>query len=318
VKLDPMQVFLAILRYVPAIMAVVVAVIFIFSFKVVVQTGELDRTNVEIAENMMASPITDDRAVFDPDKLNAMIVDANKLFYGSSYTNPDGTLKEPQPNIENESIARHCDIGYQAQITDLIDSTKTWTFGYAPYSGKNVQEPLQSTMSYDVALEVKSSQGGGYETVHPARLTLTVQRTWLTQITCAVEDAYEFKQNVTVNVPCLFQSTGINFAGPSTTSCLLDVEKPSAGAKHICLYMPTTQLQGTGKSIAECRYFPKDIELVPISKVTPAYSETKKLVAYPLKTVPDAAQAQAECDSLPGPDQASSNDDVKSVILCLK
>ncbi len=324
---DPLQLFMAILRYVPAIVVVVVAVAFVFSFKIVVVSDELERTNIQVAEALMASSeLTYDRAVFDKDKIDKMIRDANVKFYGEARINKDGNVEE-EPNIEDETIARHCRIAYRAEIEELKRENlkQPWkrTFGYAP-AAKDVPEPLEATASYDVALR-ESVQGA--ESTSPARLTVTVRDTWLSRLGCMIEEAYEFREPRTTAVPCLYESrTGATDASgvakPGKVQCLVEIRKSDANGKHICLHKPSYIYSGFNE-VAECRYFPKSINLVDSSWLYNKEGSTKKLTVYPLEeTLGQLTEKELreKCESLditykaiPLPEVK----DAKSVILCL-
>ncbi len=317
-KLDPLQIFLAILRYIPAIVAIVVAIVFIFSFKIVVITNEMERTNIEMAENFFSSKLAFDRAVFDPDQLDKLIQDANALFGRT----------DKNPNIENESIARHCSIAYYAEIEDLTDSSKKWEFGYAPAEGKDNEALLQSRSEYPTSLYIKSDKGRGYEDVHPARLTLTLRETWLSRIGCMVEEAHDFREIRTVQVPCIYEKlVEESIPGVGITlgkkACLLSVKRSAENGKHICLDKPGGTIRIFDTQQAECRYFPGEINLVDM---VDAYDKEKQktLTAYPLK---EEVQKDLNyndyrelCDQLNKKQKqaAGTGDVVKSVVLCLR
>lgn len=307
-KLDANWVFLAVLRYVPAIAVVVIALIFIFSFRIGLITNEMERTNIEIAENIFSSGLTYDRAVFDPEKLDTLISDARATL---------GTA-DKEPNIEPDNIARHCRIGYKAEIEDLKDGRK-WAFGYAPLDGKDAEEFMESRMTHDASIYVKGKDRG-YEDAHPARLTLTLRETWLSRIGCMVEEAYEFRETRAITVPCIFESKDVIDAGGIITTtgraqCLLEIKK--AGAKQICISKPDKSVLG-GRTPAECRYFPKDITIEDSFWVYEKGQENKILTVYPLSFVPPGLAETCEALERKDAQPAKEGENVVAVILCLK
>lgn len=306
-KLDPLQVFWALLRHVVVLLVIVAAIYFIFSFRIIILTNEIERTNVELAENLFSSPLTYDRAVFDADKIEEMISKANSDFH----TNDEA------PNIEPE--ARHCRLGYHAEIEDL-KTEQSWAFGYVPDEGKDLEERFMSRMAYAAAVVVKGRERG-YEDAHPARLTLTLRETWLSKIGCMVEEAYEFRETRTLEAPCIYEARGniIDIGSGATSStkfCVLEVGKAD-NAKHTCLRRPKTSIVGETEP-AECRYFWKDIDVTGISHAEEKSEFVKKkLSVYPLKDKP--TDAKETCKKLAKKDiePAKGNDKVEAVILCV-
>jgi hypothetical protein len=306
-KLDPNLVFLAILRYVPAIIIVVVAIVFIFSYRVVILTDTLERTNIETAENFFSSRLTYDRAVFDPAKLNTFITDANAKFQTSGNV----------PNIEPEDVARHCRIGYKVEIEDLVDNRK-WAFGYVPSAGKENELHLESMQVYSASILADPGKGQGYEDVHAAKMTITMRETYLTEIGCMIEEAYEFKEPRGINIPCIYSGyEGGTGDSSGTKICQLLIEKKD---NYIC--MGSGGLNHHFPEDGECRYFYK-----PIDAYSPQFSydysnNNKKLIAYPLDERLDNyfGYLQDKCKKLN--DIYKTNQPpvskVESVILCLQ
>lgn len=291
---DPLQIFMAIIRYVIAIGVVVIAVVFIFSFKVNVATDEMERTGIQLAENIMKyDNITSQRAVFDEQKLDDFILNANRVFYPPDGMK-NGDLAEKEPNIEP---VRQCSIAYKAEIEDLV-SKKKWGFGYT--SGpKDADEPDQSTGTYDVSVNA-----GGK--INPGRLTVIARRTWLSRIECLIEDAYEFKQNVSMQISCTYSQAG---------SCLLKIKKEGW---HICLANPPSLLGGETQ---ECRYFTKQqINIVETDWAYPK-KEQKILTAYPLEEDEGGigqSELQDVCKNLKDGTRKIATGEVKSVVLCIE
>ncbi|MBI4170130.1 MAG: hypothetical protein HY514_00405 [Candidatus Aenigmarchaeota archaeon] len=322
-KLDPNAVFLAILRYLPAIVTIVVAVVFIYSFRVVIITGEIERTNIETAENIFSSELTYDRAVFDAKEIENMIQKANTDFYGEAKIKQEG-LVEPEPNIEPEWIARHCRIAYRAEIEDLT-TKKKWAFGYVPdYS----EAYLESRLIYPSSILLQSEKGRGYEDVHAAQLTLTTRETWLSRIGCMIEEAYEFREPRITEVPCLYESrTGATDASgvarPGKALCLMEIRKSDANGKHVCIHKPSFIYSGFNE-VAECRYFPKNINLVDSSWFYDKDGSTKKLTVYPVEETVgqlNEKELREKCESLDIKYKATPPPEVKdvnSVILCIR
>jgi hypothetical protein len=304
-KFDPAQLFFAMLRFVPAMIAVVVAIYFIFSFRTVVITDELQRTNVEIAEAFMSSSrLTFDRAVFDPDQLELI----KALLAGQSQ--PEKKSYEP------EFIARHCSIAYRAEFEDLKNGNK-WSFGDVHDPVSDIGSTLESKMSYDVSIVVKSSKGSGFEDVHPARLTITTRKTLLSQVGCLAEEAFDFRENRSINVPCIFEiKRDVPPPEKQEKKCLLMIKKDG---NYLCLYRP--DIASSQPQLLECRYFPRDINIIGPASEYKMVSKIK-LNIYPVEDKLDPQMSQDEldgiCKSIKSGQMQIATKDINAVVMCIE
>ena len=216
-----------------------------------------------------------------------------------------------------ETYVRNCKYGYKMTIQDLTGDRK-WEAGFNAKTQISGISP--SVAEYHVSLLQKTSKdAGGYENSVPAKMTLVVQETWLTRLSCLAEKAAKTKAPADMQMPCVFEaSDNIVDAGgvaSSTSVCAFMLNKKSPSV--LCMYGPQTSILSGGMEEKECRYFTTPIDIKPPKNIYPKSGITeKRLKAYPLADLDerDCLQQKTSWESNP----KNTVGDVKSVLFCIE
>jgi len=102
-RLDISQVFFFFIRVIPVIVVIALVGYVFFSFKVEVHTQEMERLNIELAENILASDMVTIKSVFNTNKL-VETIQQEKIEKGKD----DKYLIQPKPRV--------CGYGYSVDI----------------------------------------------------------------------------------------------------------------------------------------------------------------------------------------------------------
>ncbi|HLD49082.1 MAG TPA: hypothetical protein VJB11_01860 [archaeon] len=152
----------AMIRIVIFLMMMVILFVTFYSTDVGVKTEDATtRANIEIADNLLKSRLTYDMAVFNEDELD---------------------------NAQEMPFS-FCGYAYMAVISDKKGNV--WNIGYKPQTG--IEATSEKKYPVSIGIINNNMPGEFYDTVKPAEMTLTVYETWLTKISCALENAYRTK-----------------------------------------------------------------------------------------------------------------------------
>ncbi|MBI5060837.1 MAG: hypothetical protein HZB67_00825 [Candidatus Aenigmarchaeota archaeon] len=203
-------------------------------------------------------------------------------------------------NYEGEELTKSkWEIGYKvidvpAGMSNDLEVIRYHTLG----------KPLTNT--YPILIAVQNSEGG-YD-YHIGQMTLDVYDTWLSQISCLVEDAWKMKQIRRMQIPCINM-----FPTRALTGCYIPLRK---SGNYLCifdknkvLYSPEPGASGDMTYDVECRYLPGITVETFDTRYAPGKSSYRELRAIPIK---EGSQPDCSGNNLP-----ADNENVGTVILCL-
>lgn len=266
-KPTPTDTLLYVVTIVFAAFIVIAFIILLFSIKPNIERHVLEKTALELADNIMGSKLTTAKAVFKKDELD--------------------NLKDI------ESIARICEFGYKIEVEDLETGSK-WTSGYEKRNVEALQDPI--TREFPVSI---ASDG-----IHQAILTIRMEDTFLTRMTCLAERAYLSKEEQKMVIKdSIGSQSGVGFK--ITYSRKPSLVRKKSDSMYVCL--PDSDNQVTD----DCRYFP-----YPVHKFNyKGKGENFILHAIPAK-YDVAMDATNLCDDIDTAIIAGKDDDVLEVVLC--
>jgi hypothetical protein len=248
-----MKAFWYIIRIFPVIALILLIIASLLVFSSSLQVKEMDRLNVELAENLFGSKLTESRTIFDSEMLDQYIEKNTEPFvryceYGYRVTIRDllfSKKAECADNFQCEELCIdmgvgqlsedtcRCVKGYCMWYTDDKWNTYVWEFGYGIGSYENIEgvgsyenvADIQVTDPSVKEYEVGIRYPDGH--VNPGLMTLTILDTWLTRITCAMENAYRYKEVQNVRIPCITEF--------GTTECYLPIRRNEINEQYVCI-----------------------------------------------------------------------------------
>lgn len=305
----------------PAIILIALIAYAFFSFKTEVKSDEMERLNIELAENIMTSDLVYDKSIFDPKKLHDLENKINNI--DNKYHNIEMPFRsckygyylkiesEELACIENENCENFCrdvcglnEIKYdenckcskgifgwkkffgdndcQCKKNDKWIENYEFEFGYVP--DKDIKK---NSRKYPVAIANINNERpeNYYESVYPAKMHLTIYDSWLSRISCAIERAYALNEVQEVNI----LGIGTNclpkyYSNYYSNFKCISIKKSDRfdNSNHICTYM-LKYIGGNVNEyeIIECRY-----SEIPVFLFFDAYdknSKYAKIIIYPIK-----------------------------------
>ena len=169
--IDPSDIFLAVVRIV-AITALMVVFFGMFtSFKVTVQTADVERTAFELGETFISGNLSVERGIIDETKLSGWVIELDDP------APPETTTRLLRSNPRPEPV-RHCLMGGRFVIRDE-EGTGVSAMGM-------LAAPVEADMR-TVAFPIWLAKGTA---LRPARLEVTTYFSPITRVLCAVETAW--------------------------------------------------------------------------------------------------------------------------------
>lgn len=311
-EINPLNIFMFILRMAPAIITIVIIGLFFLLLKVEIRTDDLERASVELTENIFVSELTSSKYVFDRQQLD----------------------KYDQSNIDRKTelpFLRACSFAYFIAVEDL-QSGKEWEFGHVPprdidirvseYVVKRQDEEKRPSYVINDASEREflasiqekdtSKPSNYYGSVKQAKVGVKIYDTWLVRSTCLVEKAFTLKEVQKMEIPCIVA----DYRGGNL--CGFSLQRHPDDSSLACSFQ--RELRGLN-SVGEpeerdCRYFPQEISFVPIDSVfqlVKAENFRISIVAYPIK---EGASVPSCVDAKNSNAIAKKQDNVQTVLLC--
>lgn len=317
--IEPLAMFMDIFRIAVAFGFIIFLIIIFFSFKVDVKGDTMKRFVVELSDSLASSPLTDQKSIFNPQKLTEV-------------ENMD--IKR---NIEPYS--RSCDYGYYAEIESLAGRTECsrnsdcsgfcgnvcgisgisfgitgncncnveilgdnfceckkpdrgwqdtykWDYGYKPSD-----HLATATSEFPIGINIQGS-------AVPASLRLTAYDTFLTRLSCITHKAYELKDTFWMK----FAASYVHF----TSSPVFERKN---NENHACIY----SLDARGDEITlDCRHMPGiPFEKFEILRGLPVGGEGT-ITAYPVTRVATCAEINSNPSLI-----ARESENVETVVLCM-
>jgi hypothetical protein len=310
-EINPLNIFMFLLRAAPAIVSIVIIVAFTTMLQAEIKTDDAERASLELSENLFASQLTAGKYVF-----------SERLLDENNQKDKDRKTELP--------FLRMCSYGYFIKIEDL-QSAKAWEFGYKrpptttidarPSAAVGVQRGSEGgyTIGGDiervffaaVAERDERLPGNYYGTARQARVEIKIYDTWLTRSTCLVEKAFELGERQEMAIPCIVADVR------GGEQCGFSLQRHHSDASLACSFQRSAETLTTSSRSEErdCRYLPQSVRFEPIDELfTERAGElAMKIVAYPIK----------EGANIPGCDEAKSgigtagkSDNVQTVLLC--
>ncbi len=255
------------------------------AFITIFRASELDyaaKAAREVGETLMVSGASDGRGVLVIEELNKY-------------------------KIGDEPFARHCSYGYKATIK-TTDGKQSWEFGMEPQPG--MDNALKATEKFPIGLKHAGSEYVEYT----GKMEITVHETLLTQLSCVMEMAYETGVRQTMRHTLTNQDA--HFAE------LSDVKSSMLTASSIYYDMrfalkngKLCAVDGKGEPISICRKINAPFGGFHVKykyDVKAAGSDTT-FAAIPVKEPINAAR----CSDIPNDVVATTNDEMKTVALCV-
>ncbi len=272
----------------------------------IVDTHGIETTANQLADHFASSQeITYQKSVFSMSKLDDLMKNVDTIdpgtYFGNAYKNYE------MPDV------RQCKYAYHFKIED-ITGEKIWEFGYMPQPTTLIK---QYSASYDVSLLSDLAGSDNYkESVIPAKLSLTLYDSWLTEVGCLAEQAYKMKEIRTMTIPCIRPE--VDEIVDKKLACTLPIRNKDddRGSKYICLYSNAN----IGKKDFNCRY-----DDVPIVASYIRYQDSS--IAHTLKAIPvkkgdeyavGGENNVLDCSNMKDPNFiAGPQDNVYGVLLCV-
>jgi len=309
---DPMQILFFILRVGPVIIVIILAAYAFFSFKVEVNVQEMERLNLELTENVLASGMTAQKSIFD----------ANKL---AELQNQEKTEKLTNQNYNIQPIPRTCGYGYRISVDGIEDKYcehdsnceyfcenlcggsliagdnyrchrqgflnifgkkrcdcrcspgDEWLDKYHFSFGYEPSITLINSFSrqYPTAIYETNEMGLYQSTVSPAFLTVTIYDSWLTRMACMAEKASVQRKIQSINI-FDFSSFG---ASCLTNSALIKCAAVKKFDNYLCMYKLTSANEF---SATEC--IPSDMPVITFFDAFALGNKNITMLAYPIKS----------------------------------
>ncbi len=272
------EIFLVVFDFVIVGGFIFFVVMLLSSFRVNIESNDLQRVASELAENIMVNGLTDSRFVFDKAELD----------------NFDGTASEP--------YVRHCSYAYHLDVEakSKINEKDRWSIGYKTNQFATLNRLGEAV--FETPAAVKGLDEKGKTVVVAGKMKITVYSTIVGAVGCMVENAFYTKDTQSVPAICTKEKA---------TFCDLAIAKADG---KICF---VTDYQKYGKFSdpdAECREFDNKIPFAGISYSFAKDDKRRVLNAIPLTAVLTGVQS---CSDVV-PYKATKADAVASVALCLE
>jgi len=164
---------LAVIRMVAFGIFIVAMVLFMTNVYTTTGLDFTQKASREIGNTLLSGPATEQRGIFLAEKLDEYMA---------------SPLQEP--------IGRHCSMAYHMKIESLdpkiknADGGNAWEFGFEP---SDVSKEYSNDAEKEFAVAVRRGEYTG-----PAKLTIKVYRTWLTDVSCMLAEAYATGQAQTL------------------------------------------------------------------------------------------------------------------------
>ncbi len=273
-KPTPTDILLYVVTIVFAAFIVIALIILLFLIKPNVERHVLERTALELADNIMGSKLTIAKSVFKKDELD--------------------NLKDI------ESIVRICEFGYKIKVKDLITG-KEWESGYRRDKVDNLQDSM--IREFPVAIATLNSNK-----INQAKLTIEMEDTYLTRITCLAERAYLTKEDQKMVIKDNIGSqSGVGFK--ITYSRKPSLIRKKSDNMYVCL------LDSDNQETSDCRYFPYLVHKF-------SYREQQKNKGIILHAIPLKSKFSEDstniCDQIDPSVIAEENDNIVEVALCIE
>jgi hypothetical protein len=306
-KFDPMQIFFFLLRIIPVILVIVLIAYAFFSFKVELETKEMERLNVELAENILVSDMVVEKSIFNTKKLIKIENDPNAqpkpqvCGYGY-YLSIDG-LEEKYCEkgddckyfcmnacgLSENEIEYKCEKGifglrklfggYECQCKCPNKNNNDWFDKYSFYFGYKAGDTKidDVDINYPVGIYEEGVRGLHQSTVSPAKMTLTIYDSWLTRMACMAEKAYDLKE---IQRMVVYDFSNFGFV----KDCFVSAEYKCISARKfdekLCIFGQKDMQTVLGEK--ECVY--SDIPVITFFTVYRYKGfNNATLIAYPIK-----------------------------------
>jgi len=291
--MSPIRLFMYVLWLILFFVFIFIAAQMFMSFRMTIETRHLDRFATQMEENIFSSPLTVNRAVFNADELNKYASNEHKAL-----DNAGMVVGGEEP------YTRHCKYGYGIEIENTEDGN-TWKFGFS-----GTRNPILESAAVETPVEIAypKADGRGYD-IRVGKMKLKVSHTWLSEITCLIEDAWSLKAVQKTQIPCL----KLVPAG----ACGIPIRRSPKNTDYICLFSIFTNDRSQNNDV-ECRYLPG----IPLDTFDKSYTPSSEsggvriLKAIPIKASPDYDIASVDCTNFDDK-IATPSDSVDKVILCL-
>jgi hypothetical protein len=198
---SPVNLVTFVLRLVLFFVFIGLLILIFIGFQEIAVTSEDSRAANSLAESLMASSLTEGKAVFSL---------AGKM----------GGFSLDDLNGNNVELPRYCDYGALFKLRRLRDG-KEWKWGYAAAESPEAKKYLAW---------VKDGS-----TEH-ALLSVSIKRDQVTQLACAIERAYAFKDVQEFELQC--HSSTCIYARQDQNFCI------SQAAEQACRWLPDIPIEG--------------------------------------------------------------------------
>ena len=243
------EIFLVVLDFVVVGVVVFFLFLLLLSFKVNVTRADLQRTTIELAENLLSSPLTEGKFILDKAELDKF----------------DNTIAEP--------YVRHCNYAYHLDIDakKKMNGKDSWSFGYK--TNQFAHANRLEDFSFETPVSIKGTEGKGTVLV-AGKMKITVYDTIVGRVDCMIENAFGTKEVQNMPLPC---------NNDKSRFCDLAIDK---AAGKICFVTDYRKFGKSSDPDTECRMIDGKFAFSGIAYSFERDGKKRSLNAVPVKSLP--------------------------------